>query len=109
MTLLCEPSSVRVGFHETDEVYRNTPGQMRMLDEQPWKGQAQYQSLGYKDWHFSDGEVTTDVEGWGVRRGGVWKGTDRLRFYSVDEAGHLSAYHQPEAIGAILRSWLDEY
>ncbi|KAI8665317.1 hypothetical protein NCS56_00967400 [Fusarium sp. Ph1] len=110
LTWILDETDIKVLFiNGNNDIIINTPGQMRMLDEQPWKGQAQYQSLGYKDWHFSDGEVTTDVEGWGVRRGGFWKGTDRLRFYSVDEAGHLSAYHQPEAIGAILRSWLDEY
>lgn len=108
MILSCE-SNARVLYHEADSLHRNTPGQMRMLDEQPWKDQTRYQSLDYKGWYFRDGEITEDVEGWGVKRGGFWKGTDRLMFYSVDEAGHLSAYHQPEAVGAIVRSWLDEY
>jgi hypothetical protein len=88
---------------------RNTPGQMSMLDHQPWKGQEEYRSLHYRAWHYRDGEITSDVDGWDVKRGGFWKGNDRLSFFAVDEAGHLSAHHQPEAIGAIVRAWLRHY
>lgn len=79
---------------------------MRMLDEQPWHGQARYRSQGYQDWYFRKGDITSDVQGWDVKRGGFWKGTERLALYAIDEAGHFAPYHQPEAVGAVLRTWL---
>jgi cathepsin A (carboxypeptidase C) len=82
---------------------------MRMLDEQPWKEQAKYRSLNYEEWRFQDGELVVGDNGVNSRRGGLWKGTDRLRLYTVDEAGHFAPYHQSEAIGAVLRSWLREF
>ena len=82
---------------------------MRMLDEQPWEGQSHYRSLNYKAWHFKDGELTSDVDGWNVKKGGFYKGNARLSFFAVDEAGHLSAHHQPEAMGALVRAWLRNY
>jgi hypothetical protein len=87
----------------------NTPGQMSMLDNQPWEGQELYRSLDYKAWYYEDGDMTSDTEGWNTKRGGFWKGNDRLALYAVDEAGHLSAHHQPEAIGAVVRAWLRNY
>jgi carboxypeptidase C (cathepsin A) len=77
-----------------------------MLDEQPWHGQARYRSQGYQDWYFRKGDITSDVQGWDVKRGGFWKGTERLALYAIDEAGHFAPYHQPEAVGAVLRAWL---
>jgi carboxypeptidase C (cathepsin A) len=88
---------------------RNTPGQMSMLDHQPWKGQEEYRSLDYRAWHYRDGEINADVDGWNVKRGGFWKGNEKLSFFAVDDAGHLSAHHQPEAVGAIVRAWLRHY
>ncbi|KAM5343737.1 hypothetical protein ACJ41O_012274 [Fusarium nematophilum] len=109
LTWILDETDIRVLFiNGNNDIIINTPGQMRMLDEQPWHGQAKYRSLGYQEWRFEDGELTTDVEGWKVQRGGFWKGTDRLSFYAVDEAGHLSPHHQPEAIGAVVRAWLRE-
>ena len=87
----------------------NTPGQMSMLDNQPWKGQDTYRNLEYESWHYRSGELTSDSHGWNVKKGGFWKGNDRLALYAVDEAGHLSPHHQPEAIGAVVRSWLRNY
>lgn len=79
---------------------------MRMLNQQRWNGQDNYRELGYESWYYKDGELTSDADGWNVKEGGFWKGNDQLRFYAVDEAGHMSPYHQPEAIGAIVRAWL---
>jgi hypothetical protein len=78
-----------------------------MLDELPWKEQAVYRSLGYEDWYYKDGEIASNRNNvdHGVRQGGFWKGTERLAFYAVDGAGHFAPSYQPEAIGAVLRTW----
>lgn len=82
---------------------------MSMLDNQPWKGQKEYRRLEYGNWHYRNGEITSDSHGWNVQKGGFWKGNDRLALYAVDEAGHLSPHHQPEAVGAVVRAWLRNY
>lgn len=82
---------------------------MRLLDAQPWKGQAQYRSLRYESWYFKQGKlVSLKEEGGGAKRGGFWKGTDRLQLYAVDEAGHFAPYFQPESISAVMGAWLAE-
>ncbi|OJJ01953.1 hypothetical protein ASPVEDRAFT_83474 [Aspergillus versicolor CBS 583.65] len=109
LSWILDSTDIRVlVINGNNDIIINTPGQMRMLDELPWKEQAVYRSLGYENWYFKDGELTSghDGAGYGVRQGGFWKGTARLAFYAVDEAGHFSPSHQPEAIGAVLRSWL---
>ncbi|RKK75578.1 hypothetical protein BFJ69_g7643 [Fusarium oxysporum] len=107
MTWLLDNTCIRIlVINGNDDIIINTPGQMRMLDEQPWHGQARYRSQGYQDWYFGKGDITSDVQGWDVKRGGFWKGTDRLAMYAIDEAGHFAPYHQPEAVGAVLRTWL---
>ncbi|EGU86159.1 hypothetical protein FOQG_14759 [Fusarium oxysporum f. sp. raphani 54005] len=107
LTWILDETDIRVLFiNGNNDIIINTPGQMRMLDEQRWKGQDNYRTLDYKPWHYKDGELTSDAEGWNVKKGGFWKGNDQLSFFAVDEAGHFSAHHQPEAIGAIVRAWL---
>ncbi|KAF4452568.1 Carboxypeptidase Y like protein A [Fusarium austroafricanum] len=107
LTSILDETDIRVLFiNGNNDIIINTPGQMRMLDEQPWKGRDNYRSLGYKAWYYKDGELTSDADGWNVTKGGFWKGNDQLSFFAVDEAGHLSAHHQPEAIGAVVRAWL---
>ncbi|KAJ4258063.1 hypothetical protein NW762_008203 [Fusarium torreyae] len=110
LTWILDNTDIQVLFiNGNNDIIINTPGQMRMLDEQPWEGQAHYRSLNYTAWHFKDGELTSDVDGWNVKMGGFYKGNARLSFFAVDEAGHLSAHHQPEAIGAVVRAWLRNY
>lgn len=74
-----------------------------MLDAQRWQGQAQFRSRKLQNWYYKDGKLSHDGEG---QIGGTWKGVDRLRLYTVDEAGHFSAMNQPEAIGAVVGAWL---
>ncbi|KAI3578907.1 Alpha/Beta hydrolase protein [Fusarium oxysporum f. sp. albedinis] len=107
LTWILDETDIRVLFiNGNNDIIINTPGQMRMLNQQRWKGQDNYRELGYETWHYKDGELTSDADGWNVKEGGFWKGNDQLSFYAVDEAGHMSPYHQPEAIGAIVRAWL---
>ncbi|GKU06761.1 carboxypeptidase y a [Fusarium langsethiae] len=110
LTWILDNTEISVLFiNGNDDIIINTPGQMSMLDHQPWKGQELYRSLGYNAWYYEDGDLTSDTEGWDAKRGGFWKGNDRLALYAVDEAGHLSPHHQPEAVGAIVRAWLRNY
>ncbi|CAG9990018.1 unnamed protein product [Clonostachys byssicola] len=106
LTWILDQTNIKVLFiNGNNDIIINTPGQMRMLDEQPWKDQAQYRSLGYKEWYYRDGDLAHHDEK-GVERGGFWKGTDRLQFYAIDEAGHFAPHFQPEPVGAVLRGWL---
>ncbi|EKJ69548.1 hypothetical protein FPSE_10259 [Fusarium pseudograminearum CS3096] len=110
LTWILDNTDIAVLFiNGNDDIIINTPGQMSMLDNQPWEGQKLYRNLEYNDWYYKNGDLTSDTEGWGAKRGGFWKGNDRLAIYAVDEAGHLSPHHQPEAIGAIVRAWLRNY
>jgi pimeloyl-ACP methyl ester carboxylesterase len=76
---------------------------MRLLDAQPWKGQARFRSLKYQNWFYTNGKLD---QGSGGKKGGTWKGDEKLRLYTVDEAGHFSAMNQPEALGAVVADWL---
>ncbi|KAG7402764.1 Carboxypeptidase Y-like protein [Fusarium oxysporum f. sp. rapae] len=107
LTWILDKTDIRVLFiNGNNDIIINTPGQMRMLDEQRWKGQDNYRTRNYKPWYYKDGELLSDAEGWNVKKGGFWKGNEQLSFFAVNEAGHFSAHHQPEAIGAIVRAWL---
>ncbi|KAF5022698.1 hypothetical protein F66182_5246 [Fusarium sp. NRRL 66182] len=110
LTWILDNTDIAVLFiNGNNDIIINTPGQMRMLDEQPWKGQTHYKSLNYKTWYYKNGETTADGQGWSVKRGGFYKGNSRLSFFAVDEAGHLSPRDEPEAIGAVVRGWLRNY
>ncbi|RGP73086.1 hypothetical protein FLONG3_6401 [Fusarium longipes] len=110
LTWILDNTDISVLFiNGNNDIIINTPGQMSMLDNQRWKGQKLYQSLDYKDWYYEDGDIVSNTKIWEAKKGGFWKGNDRLAFYAVDEAGHLSAHHQPEAVGAIVRAWLSNY
>lgn len=76
-----------------------------MLDEQPWKGQAGFRARTFEEWFVHDGELTPQRGG--GRLAGTWKGDERLALYTVDEAGHVSPWDQPEAVGAVVRAWMD--
>ncbi|KAF5667142.1 carboxypeptidase Y like A [Fusarium heterosporum] len=110
LSYILDETDINVLFiNGNNDIIINTPGQMSMLDHQPWKGQRHYRNLNYEAWHYKDGEITSNKDGWNVKKGGFWKGTDRLGIFAVDEAGHLSAHHQPEAVGAVVRQWLRNY
>lgn len=84
----------------------NTPGQIRMLDEQPWKGQASFRAESFSDWHYQRGNLVSSANNVDKSRGGTFKGNNRLSIYTVDEAGHIAPFDQPEAVGAVVRRWL---
>ncbi|RSM07636.1 hypothetical protein CDV31_008529 [Fusarium ambrosium] len=110
LTWLLDNTDVRILIiNGNNDIIINTPGQMRLFDAQPWKGQAQYRSQRYENWFFKQGKlVSSKEERQDAQRGGFWKGTDRLQFYSVDEAGHFAPYFQPESISAVLGAWLEK-
>ncbi|RMZ77601.1 hypothetical protein DV737_g4278, partial [Chaetothyriales sp. CBS 132003] len=107
LTWILDNTDIRVLFiNGNNDIIINTPGQMRLLDELPWKKQALFRSLAYEDWFFGDGELRgADTDAPGVRKGGRWKGTERLQIFTVDEAGHFAPYFQPESVGAVVRTW----
>lgn len=77
-----------------------------MLDEQPWARQAWYRQQAFKDWHYADGEIAREGLADKGKKGGKWKGDNRLSLFLVDEAGHMAPWDQPEAVGAIVRAWI---
>ncbi|KAI8712158.1 Amidohydro-rel domain-containing protein [Fusarium sp. LHS14.1] len=101
LTFLLDDTDVHILFiNGNNDITISTPGQMRMLDEQPWKRQPQFRNMKYQNWFYKDGELSVD-DGGSSHLGGTWKGDDKLSFYTVDEAGHFSPMNQPEAIGAV--------
>ncbi|KAM0260000.1 hypothetical protein ACHAPA_010446 [Fusarium lateritium] len=53
---LLDHTDVNVLFiNGNNDIIINTPGQLRMLDEQPWNGQAWYRSQKLQDWYYDNG------------------------------------------------------
>lgn len=88
----------------TDPNCSNTPGQLRLLNEQPWKGQSWFQNQPLQEWYHRKGEV----RGRRGNQGGRWKGSSRLSIFTVDEAGHMAPDDQPEAVEALVGSWISD-
>lgn len=88
----------------TDPSCSNTPGQLRLLNEQPWKGQTWFQNQPLQEWYHRKGEVC----GRRGNQGGQWKGSSRLSIFTVDEAGHMAPDDQPEAVEALVGSWISD-
>lgn len=86
----------------THGIPSNTPGQLRLLDEQPWKRQAWFRNQRLHEWYHSNGKLN---ESFGTK-GGKWKGNYRLSIFTVDEAGHMSPADQPTALEAVVGSWI---
>ncbi|RKK83902.1 hypothetical protein BFJ71_g14728 [Fusarium oxysporum] len=106
LTFLLDDTHVRLLFiNGNNDIIVSTPGQMRMLDEQPWSRQPQFRKMEYRDWYYTDGELSDDG-GSHSHLGGTWKGNNKLSHFTVDEAGHFSPMNQPEAIGAVVRAWI---
>ncbi|CRK06904.1 hypothetical protein BN1723_006557 [Verticillium longisporum] len=107
LTWLLDETNIRVLFiNGNEDMIINSPGQIRMLDEQPWARQAWYRQQAFKDWHYADGEIAREGLADKGKKGGKWKGDNRLSLFLVDEAGHMAPWDQPEAVGAIVRAWI---
>ncbi|KAJ3512908.1 hypothetical protein NM208_g15258 [Fusarium decemcellulare] len=106
LTRLLDNTDIRFLFiNGNNDLLVNTPGQMRLLDQMAWNGQAQFRTLEYRDWFYKNGELSDGGDG-GSHKGGIWKGHGPLNIFAVDEAGHFAPMNQPEAIGAVMRAWL---
>ncbi|KAL3297172.1 PRC1-carboxypeptidase y serine-type protease [Colletotrichum asianum] len=107
LTWLLDNTDIRVLFiNGNNDIIINTPGQIRMLDEQPWEGQASFRAESFSDWHYQRGDLVSSAKDVDTSRGGTFKGNGRLSLYTVDEAGHFAPFNQPEAVGAVVRKWL---
>ncbi|KAF9629769.1 Carboxypeptidase Y like protein A [Lasiodiplodia theobromae] len=103
LTWLLDNTDVRVLFvNGNNDIIVNTPGQLRLLDEQPWKRQAWFRNQRLHEWYHSSGKLN---ESFGTK-GGKWKGNYRLSIFTVDEAGHMSPADQPTALEAVVGSWI---
>ncbi|UPK93469.1 hypothetical protein LCI18_004404 [Fusarium solani-melongenae] len=104
MTWLLDNTNIRFLFiNGNNDIIINTPGQIRLLEELPWHGQALYRSQKFEPWYFSNGELVSNAGG---TMGGQQKGGGRLSLFTVDEAGHMAPAHQPEAVGAVVKFFL---
>ncbi|KAH7161837.1 carboxypeptidase Y [Dactylonectria macrodidyma] len=102
LTWLLDNTDINIVFiNGNEDIIISTPGQIRMLNEQPWHGQAWFRAQGLQPWYYQDGEVSSEGS-----IGGEWKGNRRLSLFTVNEAGHMAPYNQPEAVGAILKQWI---
>jgi pimeloyl-ACP methyl ester carboxylesterase len=80
-----------------------------MLDDLPWHGQAEYRNERPRTWSHKGKQLVEDVASRrmvGAAPAGTYKGGDRLKLVTFDDAGHFTPLHQPEAVGAVLRDWL---
>ncbi|KAH7375462.1 carboxypeptidase Y [Plectosphaerella cucumerina] len=102
---LLDETDIRVLFiNGNEDMTINSPGQIRMLDEQPWKRQAWFRAQTFSGWYFEGGDLAPESSR--AAQGGTQKGDDRLSLYLVDDAGHMAPWDQPEAVGAIVRAWI---
>lgn len=85
----------------TDFMGRNTEGQKRVYDSQPWNHQAKYRLEKFVDWEWPDktGKLS---------KGGEFKAIDKLASVTIDEAGHTSPADQKEAVGFLMKCWLHQ-
>ena len=81
---------------------RNTEGQKRVYDAQPWNQQAGYRMPEFAGWEWPDATA-----GGRPTRGGEFKVSDggKLAAVTVDEAGHTSPGDQKEAVAFIVECW----
>lgn len=78
-----------------------------MLNEIPWRGMASFRQMAFSDWYYSDGEVVGDVtQVPRSKKGGQFKGTQRLGLALVDNAGHMAPWDNAEAVSAAVRAWI---
>ncbi|KAG4275799.1 carboxypeptidase Y [Fusarium proliferatum] len=107
LTWLLDETDIHVLFiNGNNDIIISTPGQMRLLDEQPWSRQAWYRAQRYSNWYVEDGELSSSPDSKKARQGGTWKGDERLALFTVDEAGHTCPFDQSEAVGAVVRNWI---
>ncbi|KAI9147040.1 Carboxypeptidase Y [Paramyrothecium foliicola] len=107
LTWLLDETKVRILFiNGNNDIIINTPGQIRMLNEQPWHEQAKFRAESLKDWYHEGGKLHRDGPLSGKRKGGQWKGSERLKLFTVDEAGHMAPFENAEAVQAVLDSWI---
>lgn len=78
---------------------RETSGQKRVFDDMIlWNRQAAYRLRRFSDWFWTrNGELV---------KGGEMKSVGKLTFVSVDDAGHLPALSQPEAVSFVIKGWV---
>ncbi|KAH6664794.1 carboxypeptidase Y [Plectosphaerella plurivora] len=101
---LLDETNIRILFiNGNEDMIINSPGQIRMLDEQPWARQAWFRAQEFSEWHFSDGDLASGSQ---AAKGGTRKGDERLSLFLVEESGHMAPWDQPEAVGAIVRAWI---
>ncbi|EKG15442.1 Peptidase S10 serine carboxypeptidase [Macrophomina phaseolina MS6] len=104
--IVCVPDIPR-SLSRAKVACRNTPGQLRMLDAQPWAHQIEFQGRPLRNWSYSEGVVDKESS---EERSGQWKGDGRLSIFTVDEAGHMVPHDQSEAVEALVGSWIfDEW
>ncbi|KAF5712492.1 carboxypeptidase Y [Fusarium mundagurra] len=106
LTWLLDETNIHVLFINGNNDIIITPGQMRLLDEQPWSRQAWYRAQRYSNWYVEDGELSSNLDSKKARQGGTWKGDKRLALFTVDEAGHTCPFDQSEAVGAVIKNWI---
>ncbi|KAH6952182.1 carboxypeptidase Y [Fusarium avenaceum] len=111
LTWLLDETDVGVLFlNGNNDIIINTPGQIRMLDELPWHGQAEYRNERFRTWSHKGKQLVEDVASRrmvGAAPAGTYKGGDRLKLVTFDDAGHFAPLHQPEAVGTVVQDWLE--
>ncbi|KAJ3470121.1 hypothetical protein MRS44_000220 [Fusarium solani] len=75
-----------------------TPGQIRVFDKVPWRGQVDYRQQEWREW-----TLANPIHG--VSRGAV-KNSTNLKFITFENAGHMVPGDDPAAASWHLTEWL---
>lgn len=81
----------------------NLAGNIRWTENMEWAGQAEYRSKKLSPWNYktSEGVIQKAGEQKSVKFGG-----SRFDFVTIDNAGHLVPFQQPEAALYMINKWL---
>ncbi|KAH8901462.1 alpha/beta-hydrolase [Thozetella sp. PMI_491] len=100
LTDLLDSGAVRVLVMNGDwDTLVLTPGQIRVVDRLPWKGQADYRQQEWRSWKYDDGAGS-------VSHGKI-KGSRALTFATFENAGHAVPGDDPAGAYFILKEWLE--
>ena len=80
------------------QLHSLTPGQIRVFDKVPWRGQVDYRQQEWREW-----TLANPIHG--VSRGAV-KNSTNLKFITFENAGHMVPGDDPAAASWHLTEWL---
>jgi len=104
LSAILDKSDIKVlVLNGNDDYIVNTPGQKIAYDMLPWSGQLGFRNETWAKWYIASESPNGQLD---QRKGGEMKEYRKLRFVTVDGAGHASPGDQPETAWDIVREWI---